>query len=187
MAGDWRECRCCWPIGRRTCTLVSLPWPGLHCLQELATFGFRGEALSSLCAVSDVTVVTRTAEQEVGVRLRCVVRHTGRQAERFKRRMLLFNFLPMLARPAPACPCCLPILPLCPTKARPTAPCSYDHNGVLTEQAGAARTVGTTVAVRELFKRLPVRLVEALGAWGTAARHGLNNSSRIWQRQQANS
>ncbi len=36
-------------------------------------------------------------------------------------------------------------------------PCSYDHNGVLTGQAGAARTVGTTVAVRELFKRLPVR------------------------------
>lgn len=40
--------------------------------------------------------------------------------------------------------------------------CSYDHNGVLTGQAGAARTVGTTVAVRELFKRLPVR-------WGGAS------------------
>eukprot|EP00887_Chlorella_sp_A99_P005158 scaffold40.g5158.t1 len=38
-------------------------------LQEVATFGFRGEALSSLCAVADVSVVTRTAEQEVGVRL----------------------------------------------------------------------------------------------------------------------
>jgi DNA mismatch repair protein PMS2 len=37
--------------------------------QELATFGFRGEALSSLCAVADVSVVTRTAEQGVGVRL----------------------------------------------------------------------------------------------------------------------
>lgn len=31
--------------------------------QELATFGFRGEALSSLCAVADVSIVTRTAEQ----------------------------------------------------------------------------------------------------------------------------
>lgn len=41
-------------------------------MQELATFGFRGEALSSLCAVADVSVVTRTAEQDVGVRLRWV-------------------------------------------------------------------------------------------------------------------
>ncbi|PRW39172.1 mismatch repair endonuclease PMS2 [Chlorella sorokiniana] len=76
---------------------------GFDDLQELATFGFRGEALSSLCAVADVSVVTRTAEQDVGVRL------------------------------------------------------SYDHNGRLVGQAGAARTVGTTVAVRDLFKRLPVR------------------------------
>ncbi|KAI3431618.1 hypothetical protein D9Q98_004667 [Chlorella vulgaris] len=77
-------------------------------LQELGTFGFRGEALSSLCAVADVSVVTRTTEQEVGVRL------------------------------------------------------SYDPNGLLVEQAGAARTVGTTIAVRELFKRLPVRHGEFL-------------------------
>ncbi|PSC67581.1 DNA mismatch repair PMS1 isoform X3 [Micractinium conductrix] len=77
-------------------------------LQELGTFGFRGEALSSLCAVADVSVVTRTAEQEVGVRL------------------------------------------------------TYDHNGVLTGQAGAARTVGTTIAVRDLFNRLPVRHREFL-------------------------
>lgn len=37
--------------------------------QHLASFGFRGEALSSLCAVADVAVVTRTAELDVGVRL----------------------------------------------------------------------------------------------------------------------
>jgi len=43
-----------------------------HDQQELETFGFRGEALSSLCAVSDLSVVTRTAEQEAGVRLRWV-------------------------------------------------------------------------------------------------------------------
>ena len=65
-----------------------------------------------------------------------------------------------LCWPTSACLVLLPAHPSslpCPTKAYPTAPCSYDHNGVLTEQAGAARTVGTTVAVRELFKRLPVR------------------------------
>ncbi|KAG2486047.1 hypothetical protein HYH03_015254 [Edaphochlamys debaryana] len=38
-------------------------------LSSVSTYGFRGEALSSLCAVSDLSVVTRTAEQEAGVRL----------------------------------------------------------------------------------------------------------------------
>ena len=76
---------------------------GFEDLQELSTFGFRGEALSSLCAVADVSVVTRTAGQEAGVRL------------------------------------------------------TYDHSGVLTGQAPAARAVGTTDAVRDLFKTLPVR------------------------------
>jgi hypothetical protein len=52
-----------------TCCLLSTRLT----LQELGTFGFRGEALSSLCAVADVSVVTRTTEQEVGVRLRCRV------------------------------------------------------------------------------------------------------------------
>lgn len=33
--------------------------------QELSTFGFRGEALSSLCALAELSVVTRTADQEV--------------------------------------------------------------------------------------------------------------------------
>ena len=40
----------------------------------------------------------------------------------------------------------------------------YDHNGVLTGQAGAARTVGTTIAVRDLFNRLPVRWASRLCA-----------------------
>ncbi len=35
----------------------------------MSTYGFRGEALSSLCAMSDLAVVTRTAQQEAGVRL----------------------------------------------------------------------------------------------------------------------
>ncbi|KAG0603735.1 hypothetical protein M758_10G116800 [Ceratodon purpureus] len=38
-------------------------------LQTLSSFGFRGEALSSLCALSDVSVTTRTKEEPVGARL----------------------------------------------------------------------------------------------------------------------
>jgi len=35
----------------------------------LTSFGFRGEALSSLCAISELSVCTRTREQAIGVRL----------------------------------------------------------------------------------------------------------------------
>lgn len=73
----------------------------------MTTFGFRGEALSSLCAVAgEVSVVTRTAEEEVGVRL------------------------------------------------------AYDRHGHLTSQTPTARSIGTTVAIKELFKPLPVRYKE---------------------------
>ena len=82
--------------------LECLPWAWWD-VQELATFGFRGEALSSLCAVADVSIVTRTAQQAARARL------------------------------------------------------SYDHEGRLAGQSAAARAVGTTVAVRDLFKPLPVR------------------------------
>lgn len=53
----------------------------------------------------------------------------------------------------------LPVNPPAPGSSLNSCPppCSYDQNGVLTGQVGAARTVGTTIAVRELFKRLPVR------------------------------
>lgn len=71
--------------------------------QELGTFGFRGEALSSLCALAEVAVVTRTADMAAAVRL------------------------------------------------------AYDQAGAVLSQASAARAVGTTVAVKELFKPLPVR------------------------------
>ena len=35
-------------------------------LESLATYGFRGEALGSLCAVSCVTVVTKTSSDDFG-------------------------------------------------------------------------------------------------------------------------
>ena len=38
-------------------------------LLALSSFGFRGEALSSLCAMSDVSVVTRTASEDAGTRI----------------------------------------------------------------------------------------------------------------------
>jgi DNA mismatch repair protein PMS2 len=38
-------------------------------LQSLSSFGFRGEALSSLCALSNVSVTTRTKEEAIGTRL----------------------------------------------------------------------------------------------------------------------
>ncbi|PHU21995.1 DNA mismatch repair protein PMS1 [Capsicum chinense] len=38
-------------------------------LQSLATFGFRGEALSSLCALGDLTVETRTKNEQIATHL----------------------------------------------------------------------------------------------------------------------
>ena len=38
-------------------------------MQDLSTFGFRGEALSSLCALASLSVTTRTASQSAAVRL----------------------------------------------------------------------------------------------------------------------
>lgn len=49
-------------------------------LQDLASFGFRGEALSSLCAVATVSVVTRTAEEECGSKL--TYDHSGKLMSR---------------------------------------------------------------------------------------------------------
>ncbi|KAL3143767.1 hypothetical protein ABBQ32_003597 [Trebouxia sp. C0010 RCD-2024] len=72
-------------------------------LQAMSTFGFRGEALSSLCALASVSVTTRTANTNPAQRL------------------------------------------------------TYDHTGALVGTAPTARAVGSTVAVKDLFKTLPVR------------------------------
>lgn len=37
-----------------------------HDLLKLSTYGFRGEALSSLCSMSDVTITTRTMTDSHG-------------------------------------------------------------------------------------------------------------------------
>lgn len=42
---------------------------GFGDLESLTSFGFRGEALSSLCSLATLAVVTRTAAQETGTRL----------------------------------------------------------------------------------------------------------------------
>ena len=75
----------------------------LHGLQALDSFGFRGEALSSLCAVSELMVTTRTAQDVTGSRV------------------------------------------------------SYDASGKIAQQTPVARARGTTTALRELFRPLPVR------------------------------
>lgn len=72
-------------------------------LSSLDSFGFRGEALSSLCALAQVSVVTRTSHDECGSRI------------------------------------------------------TYDHHGNLTSQSPAPRAIGTTIAIQNLFHRLPVR------------------------------
>lgn len=45
-------------------------------LQGIETFGFRGEALSSLCSLSDMTIVTRHSSTSVGLRVE--LDHDGR-------------------------------------------------------------------------------------------------------------
>ena len=52
--------------------MLQLP---LSFFQEVITFGFRGEALSSLCALAAITITTRTANTNPAQRL--TYDHTG--------------------------------------------------------------------------------------------------------------
>jgi DNA mismatch repair ATPase MutL len=38
-----------------------------HILDKLQSYGFRGEALNAICRVADVTVTTRTSEDELAM------------------------------------------------------------------------------------------------------------------------
>ncbi|KAK5640051.1 hypothetical protein RI129_010862 [Pyrocoelia pectoralis] len=75
-------------------------------LESVTTLGFRGEALSSLCALSDITITTRHASSE------------------------------------------------CASKI------FYDSMGNIRSQIPAAREIGTTVTLANLFSTLPVRRKE---------------------------
>lgn len=102
----------------------------LYSLQEVSTFGFRGEALSSLCALATITITTRTPSTNPAQRL------------------------------------------------------TYDHTGSLMGTAPAARAVGTTVAVKDLFKTLPVRhkvqadaIINVTHLQPSGSRHVLSNTT----------
>lgn len=75
-------------------------------LESIGTLGFRGEALSSLCALSDLTIITRHKLADYATKL------------------------------------------------------NYDNNGKIVEELPAARNIGTTVSLNNLFASLPVRRKE---------------------------
>ncbi|XP_025832566.1 mismatch repair endonuclease PMS2 [Agrilus planipennis] len=77
-------------------------------LESVGTLGFRGEALSSLCALTDLVIITRHSSANYATKI------------------------------------------------------SYDHNGRIVTSLPAARDVGTTVILQNLFNSLPVRRKEFL-------------------------
>ena len=97
-------------------------------LTSLATFGFRGEALSSLCALCELSVVTRT-EAEARDPQRCSLCAQGAS------HVSTDNSL----------------------KQEAGTRLEYDAMGRLKSQVTAARARGTTVIIKDLFKPLAVR------------------------------
>lgn len=74
-------------------------------LQSLATFGFRGEALSSLCALGDLTVETRTKNEQIATHLTfdhsgllTAERNTARQVGTTVTVKKLFSTLPVRSK-----------------------------------------------------------------------------------------
>lgn len=74
-------------------------------LQSLATFGFRGEALSSLCTLGDLTVETRTKNEQVATHLTfdhsgllIAERNTARQVGTTVTVKKLFSTLPVRSK-----------------------------------------------------------------------------------------
>lgn len=100
---------------------------GFEDLDAVATFGFRGEALSSLCALADVAVVTRTHADTEATRLE--FDHTGKiiREETAARAVGCVSIISTRHRLA----FCRPALP--------------------------SLSFRTTVSLRGLFKTLPVR------------------------------
>ena len=48
-------------IGFDTCAISC----SCNCMQTVTTFGFRGEALSAMCALAELSIVTRTSSEGV--------------------------------------------------------------------------------------------------------------------------
>lgn len=74
-------------------------------LQSLVTFGFRGEALSSLCALADLTVETRTKHEQIATHLTfdhsgllIAERNTARQVGTTVTVKKLFSTLPVRSK-----------------------------------------------------------------------------------------
>ncbi|XP_073130166.1 DNA mismatch repair protein PMS1 isoform X2 [Henckelia pumila] len=78
---------------------------GFQDLESLTTFGFRGEALSSLCALGDLTIETRTSSEVVATHLTydrsgllTAERKTARQAGTTVTVKKLFSYLPVRSK-----------------------------------------------------------------------------------------
>lgn len=63
VGGGFVVCGCVW-VCLWVCTHYACPIPHP---QHVGTFGFRGEAISSLCAVAQVSIITKTAHAETAV------------------------------------------------------------------------------------------------------------------------
>ena len=115
-------------------------------LDAVTTFGFRGEALSSLCSLADVTITTRTANEPLAARLS------------FDR----MGCLKTAAGATTSTGCAAGKQEPEGSGAAPGADAGADAGASASASASAShplvpRAVGTTVSLRHLFGPLPVR------------------------------